>query len=565
MYSFPKAQVRLGIAEPQKTPLRVWWLGVAGLIAACNATPGVTRLSAFPAKTTDDTKTVFVRSVVCQDCHPAEYREWRTSMHAYAQHSPVFLAFTSTVLINSGGTLGTFCVRCHTPVGISSGESAIAPNDKRTEAALDSVGCISCHATNQPNQDASSVFHVPVPGDPEPTIYGPYYGSDELDAPASMRLIKSPHRSRHADYFTQARLCGNCHDVFSPDGFRIEEAFSEWRNGPYARAGITCQNCHMGPVPGRPFKQEQLPKDYIVDTTLFPNAPKRYRSNHRFTGPDYSLLAAFGQSDLGLDNEAFAALGAQLEAQRQTLLRNAARMVVHYPETAASGSTIAIEVAVTNSGAGHNLPTGFAAERQIWLEVIVRDGAGHQLYASGTLDRFKDLRDEDSAEVAKGLVPLDSGLFNLQASFISAGFRGTQVENLSTVNRFIDPTPFVIPATTPALITGFPNSGRIFKRGIPPLATRTARYRVRIPQDTRGPLLLSVRLRYRNLPPHLLRDLGIAQLQSKLRIADIQVYRAKIAVTQPVELDASKPHPVLLATSVHPDAAPDNANHPGGN
>jgi len=526
---------------------------------ACNATPGVTRLSTLRAKAPDDTKTVFLRSVVCQDCHPAEYREWRTSMHAYAQHSPVFLAFTATVLTNSGGTLGTFCVRCHTPVGISAGESAIMPNDKRSEAALDSVGCISCHATNQPNQDASSVFHVPVAGDPEPTIYGPYYGSDELNAPAGLRLIKSPHRSRHADYITQARLCGNCHDVFSPDGFRIEEAFSEWRNGPYARAGITCQNCHMGPIPGRPFRQDQLTKDYIVDTTLFPDAPKRYRSSHRFTGPDYSLLTAFGQSDLGLDNKAFAALGAQLEAQRETLLRNAARMVVRHPEAVLSGSWVKIEVAVTNTGAGHNLPTGFAAERQIWLEVVVRDGAGHQLYASGTLDRFKDLRDEDSAEVAGGLVPLDSALFNLQASFISAGFRGTQVENLSTVNRFIDPTPFVIPAPMPALITGFPTGGRIFKRGIPPLATRTADYRVRVSLDTQGPLLLSVRLRYRNLPPHLLRDLGIPQLRPKLRIADIQDYQAAIPVRQRAELDASKPHPVLLATSIHPEAAPNSS------
>lgn len=564
MYSFPRADVYLRSADPRWIMLwRLLWLGTAGLLAACNATPGVTRLSALPPKTSDETKTVFLRAVVCQDCHPAEYREWRTSMHAYAQHSPVFLAFTATVLTNSGGTLGTFCVRCHTPVGISAGESAIMPNDKRVEAALDSVGCISCHAANRPNQDASSVFHVPVPGDPEPTIYGPYYGSDELDAVAdpTMRLIKSPHRSRHADYITQARLCGSCHDVFSPDGFRIEEAFSEWRNSPYARAGITCQNCHMGPVPGRPFKQNQLTKDYIVDTTLFPDAPKRYRSSHRFTGPDYSLLMAFGQADLGLDNSGFKALGAQLENQRETLLRNAARMVVSHPPSVMPGTTIKVSVAVTNIGAGHNLPTGFAAERQVWLEVVVRDGGGHRLYASGTLDSFKDLRDEDSEDVARGLAALDSTLFNLQASFISAGFRGTQVENLSSVNRFIDPTPFVMPSTTPALITGFPNSGRIFKRGIPPLATRTASYRVEIPGDIRGPLLLSVRLRYRNLPPHLLRDLGIPQLRAKLRIADIQRYQALIAVDQPPGLDASKPHPVLIAASTHPDAARRPASH----
>ena len=451
-------------------------------------------------------------------------------MHAYAQHSPVFLAFNKTVLKNSGGTLGTFCVRCHTPVGISSGESSIALNDKRSEAALDSVGCVSCHSTNKPNQDASAVYHVPVPGDPEPIIYGPYYGSDEPGAPddPSIRLIKSPHVSRHTDYITQARLCGNCHDVFSPDGFRIEEAFSEWRNGPYARAGIACQNCHMGPVPGKPTMQNQLPVDYIVDPSVVPGAYKRHRSSHRFTGPDYSVLIGFGRADLGLDQAAFEQLGDKLEEQRNILFHNAATMRVKHPDAVSAGSTFPIEVSVTNSGAGHNLPTGFAAERQLWLEVILRDSSGRNLYASGILDSAKDLRDEDSEDVQRGILALDKDLFNLQATFVSAGFRGTEAENISTVNRLLDPVPFVTPATTPALITGFPTAGRIFKRGIPPLATKTARYDVSIPTGVRGPLRLSVRLRYRNLPPHLLKELQIPELRPKLRIVDMQEYEEQI-------------------------------------
>jgi hypothetical protein len=517
---------------------------LAQSVVGCGTSPGVTRLSSEkPAEQVKLPETVFLRSVVCQDCHPTEYQEWRTSMHSYAQHSPIFLAFNKTVLKNSGGTLGTFCVRCHTPVGISSGESSIALNDKRSEAALDSVGCVSCHSTNQPNQEASSVYHVPVPGDPEPIIYGPYYGSDEPGAPndPSLRLIKSPHVSRHTDYITQARLCGNCHDVFSPDGFRIEEAFSEWRNGPYARAGIACQNCHMGPVPGKPFMQDQLAEDYIVDPDVVPGAPKRHRSSHRFTGPDYSVLLAFGQTDLGLDKASFKQLGEQLEDQRTTLFRNAATMKVKHPDAITPGSTLPVVVSVTNSGAGHNLPTGFAAERQVWLEVILTDATGRQLYSSGTLDTAKDLRDEDSEDVQKGVLALDKDLFNLQATFISSGFRGTDAENISTVNRLLDPVPFVTPATTPALITGFPTGGRIFKRGIPPLATKTAQYDIKVPPNASGPLRLTVRLRYRNLPPHLLKELDIADLRPKLRIVDMQEYETQIPIGRGQIAGSSKP------------------------
>lgn len=462
------------------------------------------------------------------------YKEWRTSMHAYAQNSPVFVAFSNFVIRGSGGTLGVFCVRCHTPIGISAGESPIRPNEQRAEVSLDSVGCISCHAVETRDGQASGFFRVPIPGDPEPTIYGPYYGPDEPGAPddPAERLIQAPHKSRRSDYLTSARFCGSCHDVFLTDGLRLEEAFVEWRNSPYARKGILCQDCHMGPIPGKPFARTDRPKEPIVDPDLFPDAPKRYRTNHKFTGPDHSLLLAFGKQDLRLDDAEFKAHEAALEEDRKTLFRNAATIKVTHPDQITPGSRLRVRVAVTNSGTGHNLPTGFAAERQVWLEVMLRDATGKQLYASGDLDKFGDLRDRHSEEVKKGTVPLDRDLLNLQAQFIVRGFRGTDTENISTTNRLLDPVPFLTPAPTPSLVLGFPPPARVFKRGIPPLATRPATYKIAVPDNVQGPLTLSVRLRFRHLPPHLLRDLKIGHLRPKLRIIDMQEYERRVAVVK---------------------------------
>ena len=44
----------------------------------------------------------------CATCHPKQYTEWSRSMHAYAQHSPVFEAFNLTLQERTSGTLGTF-------------------------------------------------------------------------------------------------------------------------------------------------------------------------------------------------------------------------------------------------------------------------------------------------------------------------------------------------------------------------------------------------------------------------------------------------------------------------
>jgi hypothetical protein len=507
---------------------------VAAFIYGCGTTPGWTRLKPVDTKPKPFHETLFLPSSACQTCHPKQYQEWRTSMHSYAQHSPVFLAFNIYVLTRSGGTLGTFCDRCHTPIGISSGESPILANDKRPEVAMDSVGCMTCHSQHRNYAEASGLLPVPIPGDPEPIIYGPYYGAQEKNPTGDPinQLIKTPHKAMHSGLFESAHLCGSCHDVFSPDGFRIEEAYSEWKNGPYARRGIVCEDCHMGPEPGKPFARTELTRDYIVDHNIFPQAPKRYRTNHNFTGPDYSLLPEYGKSALGLDDKQFAALTEHLKQERETLLRNAATVDVKVPHQVDAGSKMDIEVAITNSGAGHNFPTGFASERQVWLEVIVSDASGRQIYASGNLDQYTDLRDWESEAVQEGTIPVDWDLTNLEAAFVLTNFRGTQSNAVSTTNRLINPIPFITPPPNPTFIQGLPFAGRVFKEGIPPLQTRTADYEVKVPADATGPLKVSVKLRYRNFPPHFLRDLGVGRYVDKLQIIDLTTYKSEVAVAK---------------------------------
>ena len=55
----------------------------------------------------------------CAACHPGHFREWSVSPHAYAQLSPVFNAMSSKLNKLNNGTLGDFCIRCHTPAGIA--------------------------------------------------------------------------------------------------------------------------------------------------------------------------------------------------------------------------------------------------------------------------------------------------------------------------------------------------------------------------------------------------------------------------------------------------------------
>jgi hypothetical protein len=48
-------------------------------------------------------------------------------------------------------------------------------------------------------------------------------------------------------------------------------------------------------------------------------------------------------------------------------------------------------IIVSNTGAGHSLPTGLADMRQMWLEVIIQDKNGTRIFETGILDDKKEL------------------------------------------------------------------------------------------------------------------------------------------------------------------------------
>ena len=149
---------------------------------------------------------------------------------------------------------------------------------------------------------------------------------------------------------------------------------------------------------------------------------------------------------------------------------------------------------------GHNVPTGFTSERQLWLDVIVRNNAGTVLFSSGQLDSYGDLYDNHSWEVAADPEKLDEQLVNLQSK---NKMRFGELE---------------LPNTTE---TVFPmDADYIEKHSLRPLETRVVSYE--LPHSVgQQSLQVDVRLKYRNLPPYILRDLQLEELVERLQIFTI--------------------------------------------
>ncbi|MCB1041725.1 MAG: hypothetical protein KDC35_02235 [Acidobacteria bacterium] len=477
----------------------------------------------------------YPRASDCGNCHPDHYKEWSVSPHAYAVVSPVFNAMHKKINALTSGSNADFCIRCHTPVGMQMGESPTASIKDRAPVAREAVTCIVCHRVTESYGKVSGRQRIQE-GPLEEPIVGPT-GDKELQRAlqsGDYRMTSEPgepgrlvhQRVIQLETMSDPGFCGMCHDVNFVNGFRLEEAFSEFKTSPAARRGETCVDCHMGPNPGvaGPF-----PKAPAANVNGVETQPRK-RTNHMFMGPDYSVVhpaifphndraesfakieewlqfdweAGWGTDDFededhdeGIFPERWKSIDDRYDArvlidQNLALLEEAQRQRLEIlkrgyqlgPLKVADASRlhgIQIHVNVTNGTDGHGVPTGFDAERLVFLRVEISNQDGRQVYVSGDLDSRGDLRDLHSKEVIDGHVPLDRDLFSLQSKFLTQMVRGGEREQVLAVNQSLSPLPFVRPAATPNILTGRPSGARKHKMNIEPLGQRKAEFHLKGP------------------------------------------------------------------------------------
>ena len=533
----------------------------------------------------------------CATCHVEHYREWSVSPHAYAQLSPVFNAMHRTLLKQTNGTLGDFCIRCHTPVGMDKGEAASLSNLERDPVSLEGVTCITCHRRKTPLGKVSGRINIRH-GDIFSYVYGSLGGKElkrvleEAEYKVNSERGKTG-RNIHAgaekfDQITTSAFCGTCHDVNGFNGFRLEEAFSEYKSSPAAKRGTSCQDCHMGQEPGVPAGYAHRPVALVGGK---PTKPRK-RTNHMFVGPDYSIVhpgifphnvtasefatleewlefdykAGWGTDDFEdtvLDESGFPerwksavdryeardiigenlSLLEEVAQERKKLLQRGYQLgEVRFKKT--DTSEIVFEVEFKNGTDGHNVPTGFDGERVVFLRVKLTDASGKTVFQSGDLDPNGDLRDSHSLYVHDGKLPLDPYLFSLQSRFIINMIRGGDREQVLTTNYSASPLPFLRPPTNATSLIGRPLGGRKHRQTVPPLASRWATYRVGPQQlrNSQAPYKLKVQILAGMVPVnlvHAIQGVGFDYSMSPREVADAIVAGHQVLWEKELVLEAS--------------------------
>lgn len=288
-------------------------LAMAGLAAAgpALAPPGgrVSSAGQVPASPTarepqlnvDD----YTSARVCGECHQDIYKTWRNSLHAASISDPIFDTAFMQAVKAGGEEARRLCLRCHAPMTIFNQDSKLELGVTR-----EGVSCDFCHTVKAVNfENPSQPFVLDV---------GPVKRSviKNADSPA--------HEVAFSDLHLKSELCGGCHDYTAPKGGAMMSTYTEWKQGPYSKEGIQCQNCHM--VLG---------------------AGKVVREDVKTSGDEIHLHSLIHDSK-------------QIRSALKVQLLGAER----------SGDSLRVDVEVENVGSGHMVPTGLPS-REILLTVKV--------------------------------------------------------------------------------------------------------------------------------------------------------------------------------------------------
>ncbi len=340
----------------------------------------------------------FISPETCGQCHDQIYSQWKGSMHQLALNDVIY---TEAAKIGLQGLTdkdeieeAELCNKCHTPVGYITGYPVKTSDDrtKIADIAREGVQCDYCHSIT----GAYAVYNAqykysPGNGEENPgTKRGPFSDS-----------ISDYHKSEFSEFHTKSEMCGTCHDVRHVKfGTWLETTYQEWQQSPYNKQGIQCQDCHMYQRPGLPStgstKRDKNPGTASVD-----GVKRDHIFTHYFVGGNTAIP--------GMNKNKI------LTQMAEERLKNAVDIKI---DPKADGNKITVRI--TNNGAGHSVPTGLTNVRQVWLQVIVKDGKGKTIYTTGVPDK-------------KGYISDDSIIYNT----VLGDGKGKAVDNVAKAREII--------------------------------------------------------------------------------------------------------------------------------
>jgi hypothetical protein len=431
-----------------------------------------------------------------EGCHQEIYDEWQVSAHRYAAMDVGFQKIQETMGKQNGPESTRYCAGCHDPISLFAGTKNIytAEDDlTNLQGYQEGVSCIACHAITETDIKGNADYVIHQPGrymyELEDTKTAKFI-SDFL-----IRAYPEYHReSLQHKLFKSPEFCAACHKQFIDEEVnnvgwvQLQNQYDKWKNSKWNHPGdpaktIECRECHMplvnnsrDPASGDDLDYNRKPDD------------GKHRS-HRFLGANQfmpEILDLDGADEQIELTEKW--LRGELdipEIAEKWVTGPAVPIELVVPEKVSPGEEITIQAVLTNHKPGHDFPTGPIDIIQGWIEIVVSDERGKEIFSSGKVDSLHFI--EPGSFIFK-VEPVDQygNLIDKHNLWEMVGVR----YNRSMFPGFSDQANYT-----------FSCPGKVNEPEPPQDKKKEVSFR--IPEDPSGKLIVRARLNYRKMDQFL--------------------------------------------------------------
>lgn len=260
-------------------------------------------------------------------CHTDFYQQWKQAMmsqaytHVWDEIEYFKLAVPHAERDPKVADVKAGCNSCHAPISYLAGDVP-PPLPSKNSRANESVSCEVCHSiTGFTGDTPFNANYIMKPGR---TKFATRKGN--INSPA--------HEIEVNPLMKTGDFCGICHNEKSPYDIWVKSTHLEWKEGPYYKEGVQCQDCHMTKAE---FKTASMGTTY-KDAKL-----------HLFHG-----------------------------AHDQGKVKGVIELRIH-PDIreVEPGEAVKFTVALFNQKTGHKFPSGSVEDRIVWMHVEAVDEKGN--------------------------------------------------------------------------------------------------------------------------------------------------------------------------------------------
>jgi Tfp pilus assembly protein PilF len=329
----------------------------------------------------------FLSASYCGRCHQEAYGQWRQALHSNAFRTPFYRTSVNILLRTKGIEFTRHCDSCHNPIGVLSGALT---QDSQVDRSFDEDGltCTTCHSIQQlqsTNGNGGFVFGIPSAIVDEDGKRIPGMVPDEE--------IKN-HPDRHSravmqQFYRTPEFCAACHKANLPEPLndykfiRAFTVFDEWQNSKFSQRNpltfystgfTTCQDCHMA--------RAQLK---LED----PGAKHGTFASHRWPAGNTAVPFYYGFDDQMQQTVEFLKSGMYLNVDLFGIKKADEGAITaplgSTPFHLAANDTLQMMVVIQNKNIGHSLVPEVRDLYEPWVEFVVNDSDGKEIYHSGFL------------------------------------------------------------------------------------------------------------------------------------------------------------------------------------